>query len=360
MKSEKILLPLHPNYNDMWNKLSMADKANIIKLGVESGITDLNIIRKQYNSFARGGYTKWKDEIQRYKGINIDEDNTYDYEGFYNSNPDRAWSMLNEKSDAHFTDEFKTALHPSFSDESIYSGSVNKFNPKGIKGGHWYGNSNYVLSEDQFNNDWDTDETIDYWSREPDVPILHAPNGSRILHSVTVTPQSSALNRSRSAKGPYTDFSNAQDLNDIQRFGANYLPWYVDPHTCLNTVTSFYDETNTVAGNLNMIAHPEDYGYREIQQKDAVPGDIIILSNGKGEGKHAVIFDSVSKGYGSHNGYPINIGDTLVNYSNGGRRPEDYRIQGPLPRFDDREYSGGDFSGPHRYLRYTGKGSKKK
>lgn len=38
----------------MWNKLSMAEKANIIALGVKSGITDLNSIRKTYNSFATG------------------------------------------------------------------------------------------------------------------------------------------------------------------------------------------------------------------------------------------------------------------------------------------------------------------
>lgn len=38
----------------MWNKLSMAEKANIIALGVQSGITDLNNIRSAYNSFATG------------------------------------------------------------------------------------------------------------------------------------------------------------------------------------------------------------------------------------------------------------------------------------------------------------------
>lgn len=42
----------------MWSDLSMAERAHIIALGVQSGITDLNSIRKRYNSFARGGYTK--------------------------------------------------------------------------------------------------------------------------------------------------------------------------------------------------------------------------------------------------------------------------------------------------------------
>ena len=67
------------------------------------------------------------------------------------------------------------------------------------------------------------------------------------------------------------------------------------------------------------------------------------------------MFDSISQGRGQHNRYPIEVGDTLVNYSNGGRGDSDYRLQGPLPRFDNPAFSGGDFSGPRRYFRYTGK-----
>lgn len=38
-----------------WNDLSMADRATYIKLGVENGITDLNVIRGIYNKYANGG-----------------------------------------------------------------------------------------------------------------------------------------------------------------------------------------------------------------------------------------------------------------------------------------------------------------
>lgn len=348
----------------MWNKLSMAEKANIIALGVKSGVTDLNNIRKGYNSFARGGYTKWKKSIKEHKGIDIDNDPTYDYEGFYNSDPDRAWDMMNKSSDAHFTDEFKTALHPSFSNESRYSGYKNKYNPNGITGGTWLDDYNYQLSQSQFDSEWDTDKTLDYFDKaEPHKVDLHAPDGSTMLRGVTVTPQSSALNKSRAAKGPNTDFSHAQDMTGIQRFGANWLDGVpligVDPHTCLNTVTGFYDKNNTVASNLNIVANPEDYGYRKIDQKDAIPGDLIILSDSNNRPNHAVIFDSVSDGYGVHNGFEFAPGDTLVNYSNGGRSKGDYRLQGPLPRFDIPSKAGGDFLGPRTYLRYTGKKKKK-
>lgn len=349
----------------MWSDLSMAERANIIALGVKSGITNLNDIRRGYNSFARGGYTKWKEKIKEHKGIDIDNDPTYDYEGFYNSDPDRAWDMMNKGSNAHFIDEYKTALHPSFSNQSIYSGYKNKFNPKGIVGGTWIDDNNYQLSQSQFDSDWDTDATLNYFDWAESSPVhLYAPDGSIVLKGITITPQSVALNRSRRANGPNTDFSTAQDMTGIQQFGANWLarvPFLgVDPHTCLNTVTGFYDSNNTVASNPNMVAHPEDYGYKEIEQKDVVPGDIIILSNKKNHPTHAVMFDSVSEGYGIHNGFPFAPGDTLVNYSNGGRGKNDYRLQGPLPRFDDPAKAGGDFSGVHRYYRYTGKKKNKR
>lgn len=346
----------------MWNKLSMADRAKYIQIGVQNGITDLSTIRKAYNTYAKGGYLDWKKKVREYKGIIIDGDDTYDYESYYHDDPDRAWRLLDKNSSEHFPDTYKTATHPTFSDESRYSGSKNRYNPNGITGGHWYGDNSYVMSQSQFDNDWDTDRTLDYLGQEDNPPSLYAPDGSTMLHSVGVTPQSSALNRSREATRPNTDFSNAQDMTKTQRFGATWLagvPFLgIDPHTCLNTVTGFYDPNNTVASNPNMVAHPEDYGYKEINQSDAVPGDIIILSNKNNHPTHAVMFDSVSDKSGIHNGFPYEPGDTLVNYSNGGRSNDSYRLQGPLKRFDDPDAAHGDFSGSRRYFRFTGKGKK--
>lgn len=43
-----------------WNKLSMADRAAYIKLGIDNGITDLATIRDTYNQYAEGGYVREK------------------------------------------------------------------------------------------------------------------------------------------------------------------------------------------------------------------------------------------------------------------------------------------------------------
>lgn len=45
----------------MWDKLSMADKAKYIKLGVQNGITDIKHIRDAYNVYAGGGDSRYSD-----------------------------------------------------------------------------------------------------------------------------------------------------------------------------------------------------------------------------------------------------------------------------------------------------------
>ena len=49
------------NKNDRWSALSMSDRADLIKLYVNNGITSLDIIKKDYNSFGDGGDTEGDD-----------------------------------------------------------------------------------------------------------------------------------------------------------------------------------------------------------------------------------------------------------------------------------------------------------
>ena len=60
--------------------------------------------------------------------------NTYNYRGYYNKYPNGDGNAKD-----HWPDEFKTVYHPTFSDESIYSGKKSQYNPKGLKGGTWIG-----------------------------------------------------------------------------------------------------------------------------------------------------------------------------------------------------------------------------
>lgn len=71
-------------------------------------------------------------------------DNTYNYRGYYNKYPNGKGNAVD-----HWTDEFKTVYHPTFSKESKYSGKKSQYNPKGITGGTWYGEY-FLPSVDQY------------------------------------------------------------------------------------------------------------------------------------------------------------------------------------------------------------------
>lgn len=174
-----------------WDKLSMSEKAYYIRLGMESGITDIKTIKETYNNAGRGSYQAWKQAIKEHKGIDIDKDPTYDYEGYYRSNPEHAWAFLNDDPEAHFTDKYKTAAHPSFSDESIYSGTRNKYNPTGMRGGRWMGDTRYMMSQDMLDaNNYDVSKTRNYFKEAEERPMtILAPDGSIMLDTVHVTPE---------------------------------------------------------------------------------------------------------------------------------------------------------------------------
>ena len=134
-------------------------------------------------------YRRWLEDVAGIRGWDVQEmlnDNTYNYEHFYNAQPKEAQAMLKRNADAHFTDIAKTAFHPTFSIESDYSGKVSKYNPKGIVGGTWSDAPNlgrnasrYTLSDSQMKHGWDVLRTIDYLSNAEQNGIeLRMPNGS--------------------------------------------------------------------------------------------------------------------------------------------------------------------------------------
>lgn len=134
-------------------------------------------------------FNKWIRSIADMRGWDVNEminDPTYNYEHFYNTQPLIAYDLLNKAKDAHFTDVAKTAFHPTFSNESDYSGRPSVFNPRGIIGGSWSDaprlgkrGSRYTLSDSQMRNNWDVGRTINYVSfNEPNGAEVRLPNGT--------------------------------------------------------------------------------------------------------------------------------------------------------------------------------------
>lgn len=171
----------------MWNKLSMKEKAALIKVAVSNGLTDLDLIKNKYNEFAEGGSTKSSDEeyysymekLATKKAKDWGEDpnitlthmlnsNDYNYRVFYDNNKEKALAMLNADPEAHFTDIGKTVYHPTFSNESIYSGKKSDYNPRGTVGGSW-NDLEYVPSKSQLENkDFNYNKTKKYLTNTPE------------------------------------------------------------------------------------------------------------------------------------------------------------------------------------------------
>lgn len=193
----------------MWKDLTIGQKSEVMRLAVQQGFSDLNNIKEMYDSatsvyntssnntydnvpynpspkdvrYDDGGwlnYLKWKDAIGKYKGIDTD-DPAYDYAGFYIENPKRAWALLNGDPNAHFVDTYKTVYHPTFSDESMYSGMVSpQYNPEGLIGGSWrkYPDS-FTMSTDLYRSPVSMNERIQYLeNNEPEGVVLREYDGS--------------------------------------------------------------------------------------------------------------------------------------------------------------------------------------
>ena len=113
----------------------MADKNKKYKRSIEDAgrISD----EEYYNIMERVAERNYRDwdlpnsDAALLQALN---DNSYNYRGYYNKYPNGDGNAKD-----HWTDEFKTVYHPTFSDESIYSGKKSKYNPNGLKGGTWIG-----------------------------------------------------------------------------------------------------------------------------------------------------------------------------------------------------------------------------
>lgn len=108
-----------------------------------AGISD-NAYLAIMQRVANDNYKNWELPNSDVALVHALNDNTYNYRGYYNKYPNGKGNAID-----HWTDEFKTVYHPTFSKESKYSGKKSQYNPKGITGGTWYGEY-FLPSVDQY------------------------------------------------------------------------------------------------------------------------------------------------------------------------------------------------------------------
>lgn len=98
-----------------WDKLSLQDKAKYIRLGVQSGIYDLDVIKQHINSsqnninyFEWGGHTK--------KKSNNNNSSEQEYIPIYNTNSDYI-NVYNKAHDDYIRQNFQTEILPQIQEE---------------------------------------------------------------------------------------------------------------------------------------------------------------------------------------------------------------------------------------------------
>lgn len=115
----------------MYDKITQPSLPNILNLLPQNNFGKDSYGQKFWqrrgnNMHFKGGkdgrsFNDWSNKASAYKGIKIKSDPTYDYKGWYNEDPNRAYALLNDDPSAHFDDKWKTPYHPTFSDQSVYS-----------------------------------------------------------------------------------------------------------------------------------------------------------------------------------------------------------------------------------------------
>ncbi len=95
-----------------------------------SGKTDDSYYRYM-EQLAKSKAKEWNQDENRTL-LEMLNDNTYNYRAMYDK-----YGGDDTEHEGHFTDEFKTAYHPTFSNQSMYSRKKSQYNPAGIEGGIW-------------------------------------------------------------------------------------------------------------------------------------------------------------------------------------------------------------------------------
>lgn len=99
-------------------------------------------------------FNDWANKMSKYRDEFDVKDPSYWYRGFYNENPQYAYSMLNKDTDAHYNDHWKTPVHPTTSNQSYLTPLINA--------GRWFTFDNREAYQEPFFDRSNPDERFWY------------------------------------------------------------------------------------------------------------------------------------------------------------------------------------------------------
>lgn len=106
--------------------------------------------------------------------------------------------------------------------------------------------------------------------------------------AATHSPQWEYAQRALKCQTPNYDLRYCIDLDTASRKDFTNSVW--KPMPCINTATSFYNEKHR-AGNCNrFMANPAKWGFTEVSEKEAMPGDLMLFIRHKDGARHAGVY----------------------------------------------------------------------
>ncbi len=160
--------------DNYWNSLSQREKADIIKVAINNGITTMSEIKQVYNKFAEGGPKRSYDNFatrlsKAWDGEDLSK-HDYNYRKYYDDDPDRAYEQLESiehGGKGHFPDggesgTYKLPSHPTYPDLGDKSWSNN--------------DTVFHISDRQL--DGDTDRLLNYLGED----LNYNNGGTRVMY----------------------------------------------------------------------------------------------------------------------------------------------------------------------------------
>lgn len=249
-------------------------------------------------------------------------DNSYNYRQMYEDDPNY------NIEEGHFVDTYKTAYHPTFSEESMYSGKKSQYNPEGIIGGSWDESTKSFYLNDPRQSKQKAQSYLNY--ADPGYRAIpkydegtdgignkkEIPTQEEYIAEQIAAEKAAALEKSLTRTMPRVPkIVTGERWNPVTQ---KVELIYREGDSCAYTLSDNYGQN--WMGCEDFRQNHEKYGWRQIPWKSRQPGDAVLIIGDDNDAKHAMMYDSDN----TH-------GQPLFNHSSGGSDESAIRKKAKYP-----------------------------
>ena len=245
-------------------------------------------------------------------------DNSYNYQQMYEDNPNF------DIQEGHFVDTYKTAYHPTFSEESMYSGKKSPYNPEGIIGGSWDESTKSFYLNDRRQSKRKAQDYLN--NADPGYKAI--PKYDEGTGNVMLTQEEYIAEQIAARKAAALEKSLSRTMPRVPqgiKTGERWNPVtkkVEDIHecgpSCAYTFSDNYGQ-NWISSE-DFKRNYANYGWKQVPWESRQPGDAVLIVDDKGTARHTMMYDSDNA-----------QGQPLFNHSNGGHDESAIRKKAKYP-----------------------------